>query len=223
MTHWGWYWRVKLSWYKPKGLCSWYTTIDSFEMFKIKEAIEWCINKVAYEIPQYKLKATLLSNSYQVEYDGGSYSIPYEKQACNYGGFRYFFHCPRCNQRMRKLYCKDGKFLCRKCLNIGYYTQRLRPSERYLIMKIKAEDKIENMAGSLQIKPPWIKYKTFRKLKTQYVKYDEKYYHAWGKEFRQEFGESPPDYWYFPPSGMSDEYNDLVESRCAARKNKKLI
>jgi len=218
MTHWGWYWKVKLSWYKPKGLCSWYVSMDSFEMFRNKEGVAWCMNKVAYEVPGYNLKATLLIDRYHVEYNGGSYSIPYEKQACNYGGFRYFFRCPKCDKRMRILYCKEGKFLCRKCLNLGYFLQRLRPSERLLMMKVKAEDKIKNMAGSLERKPPWIKNKTFKKLKIQYVKYDEKYFHARGKEFRQEFGQNPPDYWYCPPSGMFDVYDDLLKNRRRKKK-----
>lgn len=183
MTHWGWYWGVKLSWYKPKGLCSWYISMDSFEMFRNKEGVAWCMNKVANEIPSFKLKATLLSNSYQVEYDGGSYSIPYEKQACNYGGFRYFLSCPRCNQRMRMLYCKDGKFLCRKCLNLGYFTQRLRPSARCIIMGMKIKKHLEDRAGGLHRKPPWMKCKTFEALRDRYFDYDEE---KWKKEHTKE-------------------------------------
>lgn len=183
MTHWGWYWGVKLSSYKRKSQCSGFMRIDSFEMFRNKEGIASCMNKVAYEIPMYNLRATLLSNSYQVEYNGGSYSIPYEKQACNYGGFRYFFHCPQCDKRMRILYCKDGKFLCRKCLNLCYFTQILRPSERCLVMTGKIEKYLENKAGSLDRKPPWMKYKTFEALREKHSDYDNKYLEERDEEF----------------------------------------
>lgn len=156
-----------------KQLCSHFMTIDSFNMFKNKEGIEWCKNKVAFEIPHFKLKATLQDNRYEVEYNAGSYAIPIDKQSCNYGGYRYFFHCPQCNKRMRILYCNDGKFLCRKCLNLGYFTQRLNPSTRWIIMASKTESKLKSMGGSLDRKPPWIKQKTFEALQEKYREYDE--------------------------------------------------
>ncbi len=186
MTHWGWYWKVKKQ-HKPRKSCSAFITIDSFEMFRNKEGVEWCRNKVAYEIPRYNLKAILLNSSYQVEYNEGSYSILFEQQACNYGGFRYFFHCPRCDKRMRILYCKDGKFLCRKCLNLGYYTQRLRPSERCLIMAMKVKESLKNRAGGLYRKPPWMKRKTFETLRERYFDYDDKWMEERDKEFIQKY------------------------------------
>lgn len=174
MTHWGWYWRVKKQ-YTAKELCSWFIAIDSFDMFKNKEGVERCQSNVIYEIPRFKLKAILLNNNYQVNYNNGSYSIPIEQQACNYGGVRYFFHCPKCNKRMRILYCQDGKFLCRKCLKLGYYTQRLRSSERCLFMLSKIKTKLKNMAGDLNSKPPWIKKKTFDALREKYFYYENQW------------------------------------------------
>lgn len=181
MAHWGWYWKVKLK-HKPKRLCSHFMCLDSFELFRNKLGVQMSMNQVAYEIPKYKLKATLLSDRYDVEYDGGFYSIPIEKQPCNYGGFRYYLRCPKCNQRMRKLYCDQGVFNCRKCLNLGYYTQRLRPSERCLYMVVKVSKKLENMAGSLDRKPPWMKRRAFEGLKDRDDEYWEKRHDAVRKE-----------------------------------------
>jgi len=117
-------------------------------------------------MPEYNLKATLHEDHYQVRYSAGSYRIPIEKQPCNYGGFRYFFHCPDCDKRMRILYCKEGKFLCRKCLDLCYFTQTLRPSIRCLKMSRKVKMKLYSMAGSPAEKPPWMKKKTFEKLRS---------------------------------------------------------
>ncbi|MCK5632870.1 hypothetical protein KAH94_03920, partial [bacterium] len=104
MAHWGWYWKIKLK-HKRKCLCSGLITIDSFKMFKNKMGTRLCKGKISYQIPKYVLKATLLDDHYNVTYSDGHYTIPIEKQPCNYGGFRYFFHCPQCDKRMRILYC----------------------------------------------------------------------------------------------------------------------
>jgi hypothetical protein len=39
---------------------------------------------------------------------------------CNYGGVRYWFHCPRCFRRVAKLYALLGHFACRHCHDLTY-------------------------------------------------------------------------------------------------------
>lgn len=58
-----------------------------------------------------------------------SYKIAVERQQCN---GCVFFRCPgkECNRRMRKLYYSHGDFLCRKCLNLNYRSQRISPFAR---------------------------------------------------------------------------------------------
>lgn len=49
------------------------------------------------------------------------YKILLEKTPCNYGGVRFWFLCPHCGRRMRKLHLYGvRKFLCRVCLNLSY-------------------------------------------------------------------------------------------------------
>ncbi len=175
MTHWGWYWKVKMK-HKPRRSCSNVMSIDSFEMFKNKIGTEMCMNKVAYQIPEYNLKAFLYEDHYFVGYTPAEgyrsyYKIPIEKQACNYGGFRYFFHCPKCGKRMRMLYHQKGRFLCRKCMNLGYFTQRLCPSTRILIMSNNIEKLLEARGGSLYKKPPRMKQRAFKKLQDRHFEY----------------------------------------------------
>ena len=46
----------------------------------------------------------------------------------NTGGLFYWFLCPGCNRRMRKLYLPrdEAAFLCRKCHSLGYGVQQSR-------------------------------------------------------------------------------------------------
>lgn len=183
MAHWGWYWKIKLK-HEPKKLCSHFICLDSFQLFRNKILVQMCMNQVAYEIPGYDFRATLKPDRYSIEYVGGSYDIAIEKQPCNYGGYRYFLRCPKCDRRMRKLYCDGGCFLCRKCLNIGYYTQCLRPSARYIYMAIKVEELLKNRLGSIDHKPLWMRQKTFEKLRDRYWEYYEiKHDEATRREF----------------------------------------
>lgn len=134
MNHWGWYWYVKGKGHPQRRLCSgvWLCKIDSVEMYNRYyqvEAVRSSSSKKALEIPQYGLTAYLQEDdSLWVEHNEGSYKIPVEKMACNFGGHTHYFRCPLCDKRMRKLYCINGQYQCRKCGNLAYYTQRLRPS-----------------------------------------------------------------------------------------------
>ena len=181
MAHWGWYWKIKMK-HKPKKSCTQYPCLDSFSLFKIKNSFESCLGKVALEMPPYNLKATLLYDRYCVEYEEGKYEIPIEKQPCNYGGSRYFLHCPKCNRRMRFLYCDKGMFACRKCLKIGYFTQRLRPSIRCIIMENKYVNKIKLMGGDHYKKPPRMKTVRYDSLKQRCINYENKFEDSVRKE-----------------------------------------
>jgi hypothetical protein len=207
MTHWGWYWKIKQN-HTPKRLCSNFHSIDSFKMFKNKEGVAACMNKVAYEVPANNLKAILYADHYFVEFtttDGCPvyYKIPISKQPCNYGGFRYFFLCPRCEKRMRILYFKDGGFLCRKCMSLGYITQRLRPTMRYRHMSRKTEEYLKNRSGDLYKKPPRMHHDRYQKLKSKQFYYEGKSGQASNKELREWFGQRAEPY--------VDEFFDYVD------------
>ncbi len=208
MTHWGWYWKYKN--FKPrKALCSWrsFNEIDSFEMFKFKEGLEWVRtspDKLLFEIfSPYKLKAMLLEDdSLQMECEKGIYRIPVEKKPCNYGGYYRFFHCPHCKRRMRKLYCFQGIYLCRKCANLGYWSQRLTPSRRCIDMAHKIENKLEKKGGTIDRKPPRMKHCTFKKLKSKHFDYrHSKYEYCYMKELASYY---PSTFAY-----MKDEIEDM--------------
>ncbi len=58
--------------------------------------------------------------------DNLDYEVFLTKTYPNFGGFRYWFRCPSCVKRVRKLYCAPGSryFLCRICQNLTYTSCR---------------------------------------------------------------------------------------------------
>jgi len=173
--HWGWYWHKKLQ-HTHKQLCSWYITLDSFQMLQHRWMVNQHVGHIVFEIPQFHLMVLFMADCYFIIYDNGMYVIPIEAQPCNYGGYRYFFHCPTCDRRMRILYCHKGRFLCRKCLDLCYYTQILRPSQRCLAIANKIDTQLHHKGGTLDRKPPWMKVKTFKDLRQRHFHYAETKY-----------------------------------------------
>lgn len=197
--HWGWYWKIKRQDYQAKSICESYESLklDSFSMFNdykrqvmpIRESADKCV----LHIPGYNFKAYLQDNDdLLVVYRNGTYTIPVERMPCNYGGYYYFFHCPKCDKRMRKLYCFSGQYLCRKCGNLAYYSQRLRPTERlWLQHSDKITQKIKLRGGDFHahVKPPRMHRKTFQA-------YEEKSEYIHAKRLLAELKETRE--WYSP-------------------------
>ena len=77
---------------------------------------------------------------FSISVDGQNlcHSAAVEATKCNYGGLRHWFHCPNqdCKRRCRKLYMNlDHAFLCRKCLNLAYFTQNRSRLDRIIDKK----------------------------------------------------------------------------------------
>jgi len=187
MTHWGWYWNIKRKGHRRRISCSnmWLCEIDSFAMYNRYHQIEGVrlsSSKNALYIPRYELNAYLQDdNSLLVQYSQGSYIIPVEKMACNLGGYTHYFRCPLCSKRMRKLYCLEGQYQCRKCGNLAYYSQRLRARNRLRLKMYEIRSYVQNRGGSLNDsryhghkKPLRMHNKTFQKLKDKSLYYKAK-------------------------------------------------
>jgi len=211
--NWKYYWQVKKQ-HKPKKLCSQFdlTHIDSFDMFRHQELVQFVRDskdRISLIIPEYNLTAFLRDDdSLLVEFDKGSYIIPVEAKKPNFGGVYYFFHCPLCNNRMRKLYCLKGQYQCRKCAGLGYWTQRLRPSERHVRKTIAIKNQLVSRCGSLQERPLRMQSHTFQKQRIKYVKHDESWDRAYIKELTLWYGNKIYEDvdLYFAPSDLMDAY-----------------
>lgn len=84
---------------------------------------------------RYKVELTI-SNKYIQEVDITS-------TIGNFGGFVYWFLCPGCKRRVKKLHLfqNENIFMCRHCHHLAYRTQNLRDFRKTKYIKeIKKED-----------------------------------------------------------------------------------
>lgn len=138
-----WYqiWRKKRHIAKP--------LVSSFIKFDIHKIIKMNKNNFPFSLvfSNEKMKISKINiiketiEVFPMKYE--SYKLKIESAPCYFGGERYLIKCPCCMRRMKILYIIEGFFLCRKCLNAAYYTQKLVPSDRCLYMRGKVEDKLK--------------------------------------------------------------------------------
>ena len=81
------------------------------------------VAKIGFRVEEDRV---LLSFSRQV--DGGDWEdvkqkIYLDQTACNFGGYRDWFLCPDCGERVAILYGVGKYFLCRHCHNLVYESQ----------------------------------------------------------------------------------------------------
>lgn len=201
MNHWGWYWKIKQK-HVSRVLCSKLPMIDSFNFYKEDTMMGFTVKPLKV-VAEPKADHLIVTYGKRKEH---SYIIPVDKLACNYGGFRYFFKCPLCKKRMRFLYFpQQSVFLCRKCLNLSYPSQQLRPTLRYQHMNQKVKDLVKAKGGDLDLhqKPPKMRDDTYQKLRNKQFYYESKSHQALNKELRE---------WYSPKIDQYlDEYFDYVD------------
>lgn len=181
MAHWGWYWKVKEQ-HTARTECSSLPSIDSFKLLKNHAA-------TGFNVRPFDIKADLQDNALQISYrnqKASSYTITIDRQPCRFGGFRQFFKCPLCQSRMRFLYlASKSTFLCRKCLNLSYTSQNLRPVRRYAYMQDKLAPQTPDK------KPKYQHNKTYAQKKKLYNYYRHKELQATNQEIRMWYGDNP--------------------------------
>lgn len=184
LTHWGWYWNIKKK-HRRRKLCSTKVIIDSFKILQ-------AYNTVGFSVSPLDVMAARFDDHLTVTFrkrKKHTYIIPIDKQPCNYGGFRYFFRCPLCDTRMRFLYFgEQSVFLCRKCLNLSYDTQLMRPTRRYSHKSKKIEDLLTSKGGSLYTKPKNMHKKRYEKLQKLHTYFEAKWHAEGNKELRLWYG-----------------------------------
>ncbi len=153
MRGWAKYWERKD--HTPKPLCSQVYCLDSF-LFDGEPKRLW--------IPLIDVCAWLKDGWFVGNCKGMPFSLRVVAQRCNYGGHRYFFLCTTCSARMKKVYFAHGAFHCRKCLNLGHHSQRLRACDGFIRMKWKIIESLEIKHGSQYKRPRRMWNKTFEKI-----------------------------------------------------------
>ena len=104
-----------------------------------------------------------------------------DKIRCNYGGFRYWFKCPRCSKRSEVLYNKNSKFLCRQCHKLPYSSQRESDIDRLVRKMRKIRRQLgasSNISMPIPFKPKGMHWKTFEYLRMKEMVLSRKYAQA---------------------------------------------
>ncbi len=90
---------------------------------------------------------------------------------CHYGGCRHSVFCPVCNKRVKKLYLFKLLLGCRHCLKLAYPSQNQTKHMRLYLKRKEVGKKINNDEWC---KPKWMRWKTFERLRKEYLDLDEK-------------------------------------------------
>lgn len=56
--------------------------------------------------------------------------IRISRTACNYGGYRSWFHCPTCDAKINSLFLASNQFGCRACHKLAYKSQSMSTYDR---------------------------------------------------------------------------------------------
>lgn len=167
--------------------------VENKYTLSVSELKSWFAYRMPYQVPPVSVSSSYGGRVYRLSfvslsYDGerslscrvqsvgesgkteSNFSIEIERKACNYGGERFYFHCPRCGRRCTKLYLCDGLFVCRKCGGLHYEVESLDKAERLR----KRVGKIRKRLGwarmgfpelaDILAKPKWMHYDTFKRL-----------------------------------------------------------
>jgi hypothetical protein len=105
----------------------------------------WKIDGQKIGLVKYTVCLKLNSPYVTLQHNGNKTKISYKVSLTythpNYGGFRYWFLCPACGIRVRKLYFHISKplFLCRHCQNLTYTSCRMSHELDTIINKFAKE------------------------------------------------------------------------------------
>lgn len=114
--------------------------------------------------------------SYQYKDKQYSYPIEVSSTACNYGGLRYWWSCPKCCRRAAVLYCA-GSYVCRYCIGANYQSQLSQPIdrlfERVSIIRAKLEWQ-QGIAHGHGSKPKGMHYSTYNRLVSEHDQLTQK-------------------------------------------------
>lgn len=100
------------------------------------------------------------------------YSIQLSKTSCHYGGYRYWWLCPKCYQRTSTLYCA-GLYVCRHCIGANYGSQLQQPIDRVFNRLNTLRAKLGWQRGAIHgigSRPKGMHHSTYNKLVNEYDK-----------------------------------------------------
>jgi hypothetical protein len=97
-------------------------------------------------------------------------AISFDRTPCNYGGFRTWFLCSRCWQRVAVLYGAGKYFLCCHCYNLTYSSQQENRADLLMRKARKIRERLgasNNLMEPILFKPKNMHQKTFNRLREE--------------------------------------------------------
>ena len=91
----------------------------------------------------------LRANKWRVDIEfrhGATQRIPVVWTSCHFGGWRPWFMCGRCSQRVGKLYSTGVALHCRRCLSLWYSSQRRGAKSRRYLRALKLRLRLGGVA-----------------------------------------------------------------------------
>ena len=113
----------------------------------------------------------LTANKWRVDVEfrsGASQRIPLIWSPCHFGGWRPWFRCVTCDQKVGKLYNTGASLRCRRCLDLWYASQRRGARSRRYLQALKLRLRLNGIASLAQPfpeRPPRMHKKTYDRLR----------------------------------------------------------
>jgi hypothetical protein len=104
------------------------------------------------------------------------YSIQLTKTSCNYGGYRYWWLCPKCHHRTSTLYCA-GLYVCRHCIGANYGSQLQQPVDRLFSRADAIRQRLEwqrGIANPQGGRPRYMHHSTYERLINEHEQLTDK-------------------------------------------------
>jgi len=114
--------------------------------------------------PPNGIAISVVGDAVHVIHGTADFYVDIQRTACNYGGSRYWFSCPRCGDRRAVLY-DDGErtFGCRRCMHLRYASE----SEDIFDRLRRKCRKLEAKLGDAGDKPKWMRFALYDQIHFQ--------------------------------------------------------
>ena len=118
---------------------------------------------------RYLTISRLTKDDNDCEQAGGEVLVSVTRSACNYGGSRPWFLCPKCSKRVAVLYLADG-LACRHCMSLRYRCQ----CEAAYMRAVRRAKKLDHRLGGMGVmglvrgRPKGMHLSTYRQLADEF-------------------------------------------------------
>ena len=125
--------------------------------------------RLATRREELRLYVELVEGALSIHSRDGSATIRLTHTACNYGGTRPWFCCPRCKRRVAIVYLR-GSWMCRQCTGLLYECQLESDLHRMIRKARKLRIRLGGPAAltaAFPLKPPRMHRRTYERLRLQ--------------------------------------------------------